>query len=221
MTHETRSFRSPLAAILGVVVEPRSYARAFYSLIAFPLGTLYFVFLVVGLSLGVGLVLLWIGFLILAFVLVAAWGLSAFERRQAIWLLDADVPTMRRQAEGERDLWEVIRVFVSNPVTWKGPLFLLIKFPLGIFSFVVMLTSFCLGLSLLLAPAYYLWAPIDFFYWYADTLPEALLCSLSGAAVLVVTLHLGNALGWLWRQLAVHLLGSHLPGHERLEGAAV
>ncbi len=84
-----------ITKIFGVFARPRSYATAFYCLIAFPLGTLYFIFLAVGLSLGLGLVLLWIGFLVLAFVLVASWGLAAFERQQAIVLLAAKIPPMR------------------------------------------------------------------------------------------------------------------------------
>jgi hypothetical protein len=202
--------RSLLSKIFGVVARPQSYARAFYSLIAFPLGTLYFVFLVVGLSLGLGLVLLWIGFLILAFVLVASWGLSAFERQQAIYLLHAEVPPMRKPATTEEDFGDQLKRYLTNPVTWKGPLFLLLKFPLGVISFVVMLTGFTLGGCLLFAPIYYRWSPPDFYLWSADTLPEALLCSLAGAAILLVSLHLADGLGWVWRQLAELLLGSRV-----------
>jgi len=204
---ETTSIRSALSAIFGVAIRPQSYARAFYSLIAFPLGTLYFIFLAIGLSLGLGLILLWIGFFVLAFVLVASWGLAAFERQQAILLLDADVPPMRDRSEPSADFFQHLKRFISNPATWKAPVFLLLKFPLGIVSFVMMLTSFCLGTALLLAPFYYSWSPPQIGYWYADTLGEALVCSLAGAAVLLVALHLANGLGWIWKQLAVSLLG--------------
>lgn len=199
--------RSLLFKIFGVVARPQTYGQAFYSLIAFPLGTLYFVFLAVGLSLGVGLVLVWIGFLILAFVLVASWGLAAFERQQAIHLLHAEVAPMKRPAATEEDFGEQLKRYLTSPVTWKGPLFLLLKFPLGVISFVVMLTGFTLGGCLLLAPLYYRWSPPDFYLWSADTLPEALLCSLAGAVTLLISLHLGNAFGWIWRQLAELLLG--------------
>ncbi len=207
MDESTRD-RSVLSTIFGVAARPQSYAQAFYSLIAFPLGTLYFIFLAVGLSLGLGLVLLWIGFLILAFVLVASWGLSAFERQQAIHLLHAEVPPMRRPAATDEDFGQQLKRYLTNPVTWKGPLFLLLKFPLGVISFVVMLTGLTLGGSLLLAPFYYRWSPPDFYLWQADTLPEALVCSVVGAATLLISLHLANGMGWVWRQLAQALLGS-------------
>lgn len=198
---------STLARVFGVFVKPSSYASAFYSLIAFPLGTIYFIFLAVGLSLGLGLVLLWIGFLILAFVLVASWGLAAFERQQAIVLLHADVPPMRGPDQTYEDFGQQLKGFLTNPVTWKAPFFLLLKFPLGILTFVVMLTSLCLGLALLLAPFYYFWSPPDLGPWMIDSLGEALLCSVLGLGVLLVALHVANAFGWIWSHLAVLLLG--------------
>jgi len=198
---------SPIARVFEVFVKPRSYASAFYSLIAFPLGTVYFIFLAVGLSLGLGLALLWIGFLILAFVLIASWGLAAFERQQAIVLLDAKVPPMRGAHQTYEDFGQQLKSFLTNPVTWKAPLFLLLKFPLGVMSFVVMLTSLCLGFALLLAPIYYYWSPPEMGLWTIDSLPEALVASLMGAGVLLVALHVANAFGWIWTQLAVLLLG--------------
>jgi Putative sensor len=205
--NDPRQSESLVARVFGVLIRPRSYASAFYSLIAFPLGTLYFVFLAVGLSLGLGLVLLWIGFFILAFVLVASWGLANFERQQAILLLDANVPPMRGARRTYEDFGQQLKDFLTNPVTWKAPLFLLLKFPLGVLSFVVMLTSFCLGLALLLAPLYYTRNPPMVELWTVDTLPEALLCTLLGAGVLLVALHVATAFGWIWSQLAILLLG--------------
>ncbi len=75
-------------------------------------------------------------------------------------------------------------------------------------------------LSLLAAPLYYTWSPPDFFFWVADTLPEALLCSLFGAVVLLISLHLANGLGWIWRQLAEFLLGSRTSTPTVEEGAS-
>ena len=218
--NDHREQSNVLASLLGVVARPQSYARAFYSLIAFPLGTLYFVFLAVGLSLGLGLVLLWIGFLVLAFVLVASWGLAAFERQQAIFLLDADIAPMRDTTEAHEDFGQHLKSYLTNPVTWKAPIFLLLKFPLGVFSFVVMLTSTCVSGALLLAPFYYNWNPPEVILWRVDTLPEALLCSLLGAVTLVITLHLGNGLGWVWQQLAELLLGRRAADPGQAEPAA-
>ncbi len=50
-------------------------------------------------------------------------------------------------------------------------------------------------------------SPPEMGAWMIDSLPEALLCSVLGAGVLLVALHVANAFGWIWSQLAVLLLG--------------
>lgn len=71
----------------GVALRSRSYLNAVYLLLAFPLGIAYFVFLLTGWALGVGLTVIWIGLVILLLVLLLSFALSAFERQQAIHLL--------------------------------------------------------------------------------------------------------------------------------------
>ena len=58
-----------------LVRDRRTYLRIFYLLLAFPLGTLYFVVIVTGLSTGVGLAIVMIGFPILLVTLLG-WLLS-------------------------------------------------------------------------------------------------------------------------------------------------
>jgi hypothetical protein len=74
-------------------------------------------------------------------------------------------------------------------------------------SFCFGITALALSGALLFAPLYYRWSPPDFYWWYADTLPEALLCSLIGLLGFVIALHAFNGLGWVWRQLATLMLG--------------
>src|SRR5436305_4202051 len=84
-------------AIIGFLKAPltlRSYANLAYLLLAFPLGLAYFLFLVVGLSVGFGLAIVWVGVPILFLVLLGSWGLAALERQLALGLLGAEVPPM-------------------------------------------------------------------------------------------------------------------------------
>lgn len=205
--YETLTFRS----VFGVLIDGRSYLNALYSVVALPLGVFYFSFLVVGLSLGIGLTIIWIGIGVLLLVLALSYVFSAFERQQAIWLLGAEVGPMAPPATGDEDLWPRFKAFLLNPVTWKGIGFLFLKFPLGLFSFCFTVVSLSVSLGLLLAPFYYWFSPPDFFWWYADTLPEALLCSVFGFVGLLVSLHLLNALAWVWRNLATLMLGQLSP----------
>ena len=207
MTVATQSFADSLGPFFGVVARGRSYLNTLYSLLAFPLGVGYFVLLTVGLSLGLGLAILWIGLFILAILLLLSWVLSAFERQQAILLLGARIGPMGSWPPEGSPVSEKLAQFLGNRVTWTGLLFLFLKFPLGVFSFVFGVTGLALSSALLFAPFYYRWSPPDFYWWYVDTLPEALLCSLIGALMFVVTLHALNGLGWVWRELARLMLG--------------
>ena len=207
MTTAKHTVADTLGPFFGVVARGRSYLNVLYNLLAFPLGVAYFVFLVVGLSLGLGLLIIWIGVFILAAVLLLSWGLSAFERQQAILLLGADIGPMGAEPAKKSTVSQWIKTFIVNRVTWTGPIFLFLKFPLGIFSFVFAIVTLSISLSLLLAPFYYYWSPPDFYFWYVDTLPEALLCSLAGILLFFLSLHALNGLAWIWRELATLMLG--------------
>ena len=54
---------NPLERLYGVFVKPQTYLNILYLLLAFPLGIAYFVFLVTGFSLGISLLILWVGLL--------------------------------------------------------------------------------------------------------------------------------------------------------------
>ena len=49
---------SVVRVFFGVVADPQSYLNIFYLLLAFPLGIAYFVFLVTGISVGTGLIVI-------------------------------------------------------------------------------------------------------------------------------------------------------------------
>jgi hypothetical protein len=207
MNAASQSLAESLGPFFGVVARSSSYRSTLYNLLAFPLGLLYFVILAVGLSLGLGLAIVWIGLFILALLVLVSWAFSAFERQQAIVLLDAEIAPMGRLPPAEGGVTDKLAVFFGNRVTWTGPMFLFLKFPFGLATFTFGVVALALSGSLLLAPLYYRWEPPDLYWWYVDTLPEALLCSLIGLFGFVVTLHVFNGLGWVWRQLATLMLG--------------
>jgi hypothetical protein len=206
--------RSPFIQFLRAPIEARSYTNLLFLALAFPLGLAYFIFLTVGLALGVGLTLIWIGLPILALVFAGSWGMTALERQLAIHLLGAVVPPMSPMVPepqaAPRGFWRTVGDFLGNPVTWKGMGYLLIKLPLGIVTFVV--TTFLLSLSaaLLLAPfAYPLGLlELDGVVFTVDGPWSALLCGVIGLLIAFLSLHALNGLAWIWRTLASAMLGS-------------
>ncbi len=207
-----------LRHFLAAPFRPRTYGNLLYLLLALPLGVAYFVFLSVGLTAGFGLTLVWIGIPLLALVFAGTWAFAAFERQAAIHLLGADVPPMAPPPTGAaRSAWQRAGDFFSNPVTWKGMGFLLLKLPLGIVSFVATVTLLSVSLGFLLAPLF--WEAgvfeIDRVTFQLDSLGAAWVCSLAGIGLVFLSLNLLNALGRVWRGTATLLLGS-----ERFSAAA-
>ena len=66
---------------LTPLVRARTHLRLAYLLLGLPFGIFYFVFLVTALSVGVGLVIIWVGVPILLAAVVTWRGMGSFERR--------------------------------------------------------------------------------------------------------------------------------------------
>ena len=203
--------RSPFIQFLRAPIEARSYTNLLFLALAFPLGLAYFVFLTIGLALGVGLTLIWIGLPILALVFAGSWGMTALERQLAIHLLGAAVPPMApAAAPAPRSVWRTVKDFFGNPVTWKGMGYLLIKLPLGVITFAVTVFLLSLSAAFLLAPFAYPTGllELDGVVFAVDGPWSALLCGAIGLLIAFLSLHALNGLAWIWRTLASAMLGS-------------
>jgi hypothetical protein len=193
----------------------QTYLNLIYLFLTFPLGLFYFIFLIVGFSLGISLLIVWIGLLILLIVFAGWWAFVVFERQQAIWLLRVKVPPLTRQDTSGKPAGEQVMAYLTNPVTWKGLIYLLLKFPLGVTTFVIGTVLLALSGTLLGAPLIVsvspLYLQIEFtrnLVWMVDTLPEALVLFLVGIPVAWVSLIVLNALAWLWARLSEFMLGN-------------
>lgn len=200
------------ARFFGVIARKQTYLNMLHVLLSFPLGLFYFVFLVTGLAVGIGTIIIWIGLLILAMVMAAWFLFILFERQLAAGLLQVKMnplETPRTRMAGTT--WRKVVAYLKNPVTWKGLLYLFLKFPLGVGFFSVGTSFLAITISFLVAPIGY-----RFFYpevwftmekiWRVDTLGEAMILFVVGALLLFVTLHLINGMAWISAQLAKALL---------------
>ncbi len=204
------------AKFFTVIARGQTWLNILYLLLSFPLGVFYFVFFVTGFSVGVPLIIIWVGLLILALVLTAWQGFILFERGMAITMLREDIPPAQLADLSGKSTLQKIGAWFTNPVTWKGLLFLLAKFPLGIASFVIFVTLSALSLSFLAAPLIYRNMPIGITwgwnnFYQIDTLTEAVLACLAGVLLVFVSLHVFNGAAWLWAKFARLMLGSSQP----------
>lgn len=198
----------------GVMSSGQAYLNLLYVLAAFPLGLFYFVYLVSGLSLGISLSIIWVGVPLLLLVGAGWWIMASFERYMAIHLLKEDIPEMALPANPNDDLWTRFKAYFTNPVTWKSLLYLFIKFPLGLATFVALAVMVPLTLGLLSMPFTYqhmeLFQGISFGFgvWQIDSLFDALLAALVGLILWPVTLHVTNGLAWVYASLSKLMLGN-------------
>lgn len=213
-----QTFKNILVKFFGVAVRGQTYLNLIYLLLSFPLGLFYFIFLVVGFSVGIPLAFLWVGLLILAVDFGIWYGMIAFERQMAIGLLGENIPPIELQDLSGKTLWQKLTVALGNPVSWKGLFYLFLKFPLGTLSYSVLAILGGFSAALISVPFYYkelyphlhftwdgtLWYPI----WVVDTLPEALLVCLLGILAALISLHIFNALAWVNGKFARIMLGN-------------
>jgi signal transduction histidine kinase len=200
-----------IARLARDILDPRSYGRIAYLLLAFPLGVIEFCFLVTAIAFGVGTAVTLIGIPVLIFT-VYAWRWLADLKRHLIGLLTGiEIPSPYRAEPPGASWWDKLKLRLADPATWKDLVFLLLQFPLGIASFVVATVVLGVAIGFLWAPAYYWAVPegIEVGLFRADTLAEALALMPLGALALFVGIPALGALGRLYGLLAAVLLGSN------------
>jgi signal transduction histidine kinase len=191
--------------------DPHTYGRIGYLLLAGVLGIFEFVFLVVAISLGVGLAITLIGIPILI-ATVYAWGaLAEAERRTIHTLTGTRIPSPYRPLPEGANWWGRLRARLADPATWKDLVFLLLQFPLGLVSLIVTVVVLGAGLQCLSIPAWYWSVPdgADFGLFHVDQLWEALALVPLGVVLILVGVPALSALGRLYVGYAGVLLGSN------------
>jgi two-component system, OmpR family, phosphate regulon sensor histidine kinase PhoR len=211
------------------------YLRIFYLLLAFPLGTLYFVVIVTGLSTGVGLAIVMVGFPILLVTLLGWLLFGRIERELAIHLLGAQIRPMSVPDSVRRSGWQRLLKTLGDSVTWKTLVYLLLEFPFGVFSFTLAVVLITFSIALILYPAEYaittaiyqqypdqlrgtMWPGVTINGHFDQNIAVSFLgVSAFGIVFALASLGLLNGIGWLWARFAELMLGVD---ESRLELAA-
>jgi signal transduction histidine kinase len=128
-------------------------ADSAYNLLRFPIAIAAFVAAVTGLSLGAGLLVIWVGVAVLAASLVVMRGFAMLERAMIPAVLGHDVPQpVYRQPEGSR--LRRLLTPVRDPQTWLDSLHGVVAFPFAILGFVVTVTWWSVAVGGLTYGAY-------------------------------------------------------------------
>jgi signal transduction histidine kinase len=194
------------------VLDPRSYGRIGYLLLAGVLGTFEFIVLVTAIALGVGFAVTLVGIPILIATVYVWGGLAESERRVIGTLTGATIPNPYRPVPDGASWWERLRTRLADPATWKDLVFLLLQFPLGLVSFIVSVVVLSVGLYGLTLPFWYWAVPdgVDVGIFQVDQLWEALALVPLGAVVILLGVPALSAFGRLYIGYAEVLLGSNV-----------
>jgi hypothetical protein len=128
-----------------------------FLILSLPLSLVYFIVTIVGFSLGVGTLIIWIGLPILFATLYLVHGMAIIERNMVSSLLHMPHPDQPYERVPVQGFMRRFGSLLRDPYTWTSLFYmLLIKLPLSIISFVLTLIFLLLSIGLTLLPLAYL-----------------------------------------------------------------
>jgi Putative sensor len=188
-------------SLLRPLTSTRGYTALTHHLLGLPLGIVYFTWLVTGLSLGLGLAITLVGIPILTLVLASVRPLLAGERAMSNALLGTQIPSAPLAPRGEGWLGR-LKAYWTDSATWRGMAYLLVRFPVGTFTFTVAVTAYATALYLLAAPIVAPFDAIELGIWEPDTVLEGLALVPLGADLLLAAGWISEAMAAMSRALA-------------------
>ncbi len=191
---------SGIDRIFGPVVQARTYRSLVYALISFPFGLAAFVTIVVGLSVGVGTAIILIGFVILALTLALGRLYGYMERQLVESLLGGSFePRVAAPTSGR------LPARLTDQRSWLTAMYFVVRFPLAVAGFAASML-FLSSIAAIAAPLLYTILPITFGTERVTNSEEALLLSLFGCVLFLISVHMVNGLAAVSRRLAAAML---------------
>ena len=208
---------SAIGRFFGVAADPRTYGAMFYSVLALATGIFYFVWVVAGISMSLGLSAIIIGVPFVILFLGSVRLLSLVEGRIVETMLGERMPRRPLYADRERPVLERIKEVFVDPRTWSTLVYMLAMLPLGILYFTLAVCLLTTSVALVVAPLLIGFGALDGWslsggwwgYWEPATtlgaweLPIAFGC---GVVLLFATLHLLRGIGRVHGAIAKQLL---------------
>ncbi|MEU6990021.1 sensor domain-containing protein [Streptomyces sp. NPDC046465] len=211
--------RHRLPAGLRAPVEARTWREFAYTMLSLPIGITSFVFAVVSLSLGAGLLITFIGIPVLAAGLAGCRGIGALERTRARGLLGLEVAPpepLRPKGGGPMALMGAV---LKSGASWRHLLYSLLMLPWSVFSFAVAIVFWAYGWMMLTYPLWFWLFPMyggqdgiqlysdDGHHIYLDNPFEIGVTAATGLLVTLATPWILRALTTVDRVLVFGLLG--------------
>ncbi|SFF42765.1 sensor histidine kinase [Streptomyces mirabilis] len=155
---EERRHRLPTP--LRAPIEARSWREFGYVMSGLPVGILMFTFAVTMFSLGMGLLITFLGIPVLAAALAGVLGFGALERARARGLLGIEVAAPKPLRVRKHGALAWMGAILKNGSAWRHLLYSVVQFPWSVFSFVVALSFWAYGWAMLTYPLWFWLFPV-------------------------------------------------------------
>ncbi|MGW5412284.1 sensor histidine kinase [Actinomadura geliboluensis] len=209
-------------APLAMARSSVTWRSALYLGVSMAFGLAWFVTLVVGLALSLGLLIIWVGVPLLALLMVA-WRFGAMlERRLVRAAFGVRVPDPYRRPPESRNPFARLKGMAADPSTWKDLLYLGLLFPVTLVELVVSAavwgaTATTLGLPLIVVVDDGAEINLGFVSYWAGNPLEALPVMVVGLVFLTLAMYVTRALAIGHTVFAALLLGPSPAQAENVE----
>jgi signal transduction histidine kinase len=177
-------------------------------LLNLPLGIIYFVVLITGVALGAGLFVTLLGIPVL---IGTGWMVRTFgniERARLNAFLGTTLRDPYRDAAPDAGWMARLFAIGKDPATWRDFLYLMLRLPMGIFTFTVTVATWAVGLGLLGSPVAY-WFGVFHVYlggWMFDGPLAAAFATFAGVVMTLLAFGITKGLARLEAVLGAALL---------------
>jgi hypothetical protein len=192
---ETRPF---YARFFGIFADPKAWGSFLYLLFTLATGIMYFTWVVTGISVSLGLLVLVIGLPIAGLFLLSVRGIALIEGRLVEALLGVRMPRRPRFA-GKTGIWQQFKNLITDKHTWFSMAYMLLQMPLGTIYFSLFITLLSIALALAAWPivALAMGLPVlvigsQEYFGTGLLIPISI---VAGALLLTATMHLAKAIG--------------------------
>ncbi|MGV9288716.1 sensor histidine kinase [Streptomyces sp. NPDC003719] len=155
LSADTGARRHRVPAGLRAPFEGRHWREFAFVLLSLPIGIGLFTYAVTMMSLGAGLLVTFLGVPVLAAALAGCRGIGALERARARGLLGLDVAAPEPLRAGKPGAMAWIGAVLKSGSSWRSLLYALVQFPWSVFSFVVSVTFWSVGWTMLTYPVWF------------------------------------------------------------------
>jgi len=207
--HKEKTNRPLVSRFFGVFADSRVWGAFLYLLFSLATGIIYFTWVVTGISLSAGLLVLIIGLPFTGLFILSIRGISLVEGRIVEALLGIRMP--RRPLFHRRNigLWSRFKSLVLDKHTWLSVVYMILQLPLGTIYFSVFITLIALSLSGIAIPILQLGfdIPVNInggSYYLAGWMLT--LAVVAGILLATLTMHLAKYVGQMHGALAKTLL---------------